>query len=87
MHRNRAEEPRSRGIPGVSVVTVRVERMSQPEIERPDRRRVVAEARRSSELEGARSTDASRADQDAYVRGEIDIDQLGERVRARYGLA
>lgn len=44
-------------------------------------------ARRSSELEGARSTDATRADQDAYVRGEIDIDQLGERVRARYGLA
>jgi hypothetical protein len=68
-------------------VAARVEGMSQSEIERPDRRRVVAEARRSSELEGARSTDASRADQDAYVRGEIDIDQLGERVRARYGLA
>ena len=34
-----------------------------------------------------RSTDVSRADQDAYVRGEIDIVRLGERVRARYGLA
>ncbi|MEP9384742.1 hypothetical protein [Nocardioides sp. KR10-350] len=52
-----------------------------------DRERAIADARRTSELEGARSTDATRADQDAYVRGEIDIDQLGERVRARYGLA
>jgi hypothetical protein len=60
--------------------------MSQTEIQRADRTRVVTDARRSSELEGARSTDATRADQDAYVRGEIDIDQLGERVRARYGL-
>ena len=30
---------------------------------------------------------AIRADQDAYVRGEIDIEQLGARVRARYNLA
>ncbi|ONI63418.1 hypothetical protein ALI44B_01415 [Leifsonia sp. ALI-44-B] len=52
-----------------------------------DRARVVAEARRSSELEGARSTEASRLDQDAYVRGEIDVSQLGARVRSRYGLA
>lgn len=52
-----------------------------------DRERAISDARRSSELEGARSTDATRADQDAYVRGEIDIDQLGERVRARYGIA
>lgn len=61
--------------------------MSQAESQRLDRSRVVAEARRSSELEGSRSSEATRADQDAYVRGEIDIDQLGERVRARYGLA
>lgn len=51
------------------------------------RKRAIADARRSSELEGSQSTAATRADQDAYVRGEIDIDQLGERVRARYGLA
>lgn len=50
------------------------------------RRRAIEDARRSSELEGSRSTDATRADQDAYVRGEIDIEKLGERVRARYGL-
>ena len=50
------------------------------------RKRAINDARRSSELEGSRSTDATRADQDAYVRGEIDIEKLGERVRARYGL-
>lgn len=51
------------------------------------RRRVIEDARRSSELEGSQSTGATRVDQDAYVRGEIDVDQLGQRVRARYGLA
>lgn len=51
------------------------------------RQRAIADARRSSELEGSRSSDATRADQDAYVRGEIDVEQLGQRVRARYGLA
>ena len=51
------------------------------------RRQVIDDARRTSELEGGRSTDATRADQDAYVRGEIDIHQLGERIHSRYGLA
>lgn len=55
------------------------------EIER--RKRAVEDARRSSELEGSRSTEATRSDQDAYVRGEIDIEQLGRRVRSRYGLS
>lgn len=50
------------------------------------RRRAVEDGRRSSELEGSRSSDATRADQDAFVRGEIDARQLGERVRARYRL-
>lgn len=39
-----------------------------------DRELAVADARHSSEFEGARSTDATRADQDAYVRGEIDVE-------------
>lgn len=51
------------------------------------RQQAIDDARRTSKLEGGRSTDATRADQDAYVRGEIDIEQLGERVRSRYGLA
>lgn len=50
------------------------------------RKRAIDDARRSSELEGSCSTEATRVDQDAYVRGEIDIEKLGERVRARYGL-
>ena len=53
---------------------------------RTPRELAVDDARRSSELEGARSTPATRADQDAYVRGEIDIEQLSRRVRERYGL-
>ena len=50
------------------------------------RERAIRAARTTSELEGARSTDATRADQDAYVRGEIDLAELGARVRARYNL-
>ncbi|WP_425552560.1 antitoxin VbhA family protein [Gordonia defluvii] len=52
-----------------------------------DRRtRSVRRIRRSSELEGASSTAASRADQDAYVAGAITADELGTRVRRRYGI-
>lgn len=50
------------------------------------RRRAVEDARRSSELEGSRSSDATRDDQDAFVHGEIDAGQLVERARARYRL-
>ncbi|WP_338890877.1 hypothetical protein [Rhodococcus sovatensis] len=52
-----------------------------------DRERAIDAARTNTALEGARSTDATRADQDAYVRGEIDIAELGQRVRSRYNLA
>lgn len=62
--------------------------MSTAEVSVEQRRlRAVADARRSSEIEGSRSTEATRRDQDAYVRGEIDIDQLGQRVRERYGIS
>ena len=50
------------------------------------RERAVTDARHTSELEGSHSTLATRADQDAYKRGEIEVDQLSQRVRARYGL-
>ncbi|OZC65038.1 hypothetical protein CH306_18465 [Rhodococcus sp. 15-725-2-2b] len=49
-----------------------------------DRARAIDAARTSSALEGGRSTDATRADQEAYVRGEIDIVELGRRERGRY---
>ncbi|WAM19497.1 hypothetical protein [Rhodococcus sp. JS3073] len=59
----------------------------RPLDDRARRERAIRAARTTSELEGSRSTDLTRADQDAYVRGEIDIEQLGSRVRARYNLA
>ncbi|WP_371829452.1 hypothetical protein [Rhodococcoides yunnanense] len=44
-----------------------------------DRARAIDAARTSSALEGGRSTDATRVDQEADVRGEIDIAGLGSR--------
>lgn len=42
--------------------------------------------RRSTELEGSRSTDATRADQLAYARGSITAAELADRVRRRYNV-
>ncbi len=47
----------------------------------------VAEATHSAELEGQAVSPATLADGDQYVRGDIDVDELGLRVRARYGVA
>ena len=41
--------------------------------------------RHSTAMEGGKSSAADRADQDAYVRGEITIDELVERAKAQYG--
>ncbi|MBU3706666.1 MAG: hypothetical protein FGM50_08280 [Mycobacterium sp.] len=57
------------------------------EVQKMQRRaKVVRAIRRSSELEGSRSTDATRADQDAYARGTITAAELGDRVRRRYNV-
>ncbi|GAB37527.1 antitoxin VbhA family protein [Gordonia sputi] len=48
--------------------------------------RRVRAIRRTTALEGVRSTDATRADQVAYAKGEIDLTQLGQLVRQRYNL-
>ncbi|MBA0045109.1 hypothetical protein [Mycobacteroides sp. LB1] len=40
--------------------------------------------RRGTELEGSRSTDAIRAGQNAYLRGDIGAGELLERIRRRY---
>jgi len=48
--------------------------------------KAVRAIRRSSELEGASSTAATRADQLAYVRGTITASELGDRVRRRYNV-
>nr|WP_245154176.1 hypothetical protein [Rhodococcus sp. 1R11] len=58
--------------------------MGRPSV---DRVLAIDAARINRALEGACSTEATRADQDAYVRGEVDIAELGHRVRSRYGLS
>ena len=55
------------------------------EVQKAQRRvKAVKAIRRSTELEGSRSTNATRADQDAYARGTITAAELGDRVRRRY---
>jgi Antitoxin VbhA len=57
------------------------------EMEKTERRaKAVRSIRRSSELEVSRSTAATRADQDDYVRGAITAAELGDRVRRRYNI-
>ena len=51
------------------------------------RQRAVDDVRHSSAMEGLRSSEAAHADQDAYARGEITLDELDARSRARHGLA
>ncbi|WP_077101750.1 antitoxin VbhA family protein [Mycobacterium terramassiliense] len=48
--------------------------------------KAVRATRRSTELEGSRSTDATRADQVAYARGTLTAAELRDRVRRRYNL-
>ena len=50
------------------------------------RMKTVQSARCSTQLEGASSTAATRADQLAYVQGTITAAQLGDQVRQRYGV-
>lgn len=47
--------------------------------EQARRRAIVEEARHSSEMEGGRSSEVDRALQEAYVRGELTLDQFLER--------
>ena len=54
--------------------------------EQARRRKAVDAARHSSEMEGARSDEPTRTDQEAYVRGELTVDDLLKRVRHRQDL-
>ena len=57
------------------------------EVQKTQRRvKAVRAIRRSTELEGSRSTDATRADQVAYARGNITAAELRDRVRRRYNV-
>ena len=56
--------------------------MQVTKVQKTDRRvKAVRATRRSTELEGLRSTNATRADQAAYARGTITARELGDRVR------
>lgn len=52
-----------------------------------ERERVVAEAAHSSAMEGLTAGAEYRADAAAYAAGDFDVDELGRRTRARWGLA
>jgi len=54
--------------------------------QRAERELQVAEAIHSGEMEGLHMTQATKADAGKYVAGEIDLAELEERVRARYGI-
>lgn len=58
--------------------------MTQTAEENHRRARVILAARCSTELERVRSTDATRADQDAYAGGAISAAELVARVQRRY---
>ncbi|MDE9363980.1 antitoxin VbhA family protein [Luteipulveratus sp. YIM 133132] len=46
----------------------------------------IERARHSTAMEGGTTPPETRADQDAYARGEIDEDEMVRRFRARYDL-
>lgn len=55
--------------------------------ERSRRRRHIDESRHDAALDGLHGTDETLADEEDYVAGLIDLDELGRRVRSRYGVA
>lgn len=55
--------------------------------ERAARREGIDRARHSIEMEGGQVSDEARALQEAYVRGEFDVDELVARTRALHGLS
>lgn len=69
--------------PGHTAGKMRLMAISLRDSEQARRRRQVDQARASSALEGLRSDDDARHDQEAYTRGEIDVDELVARARAR----
>jgi hypothetical protein len=57
------------------------------EVQKARRRaKAVRAARWNTELEGSRSTNATRADQVSYVRGTITSAELQNRIRRRYNV-
>lgn len=55
--------------------------------QRVERERKVAEAIHSGEMEGLQTSNAAKVDAGKYIAGEVDLAELEERVRSRYGIA
>jgi hypothetical protein len=55
--------------------------------EQVEREEAVRQACHSIEMEGGTVTPETKADLDAYARGEIDEPEMMRRYRARYGIA
>lgn len=54
--------------------------------EQAERERVITAAIHSGKMEGLSVTEATRADADSYITGELNLDELAAKVRARYGI-
>ena len=65
----------------VGAVSVTNSKPTITAVEQARRRRAVDKARHSTEMEGSRSSCANREAQEAYVRGEIEVDELIELSR------
>lgn len=60
--------------------------MSINEEEQARRVEAFRQARHSSEMEGGRTSEEARADQDEFAEGRISEDELHRRIRVRHGL-
>jgi hypothetical protein len=60
--------------------------MTASPVAHAERKRRVAEALHSGEMEGFTVDPETKVDSDDYIAGVIDSDELVARARARYGL-
>jgi len=51
-----------------------------------ERRRRVNEVAHSQEMDGGKVSEASLAIAELYIKGEIDVHELGVRIRVMYGI-
>ena len=65
---------------------ISIEEYRRRSIAKAERRRRVAEAIHSGQMEGRQATDAGQVDAQEYTAGRIDSDELAVRARARHGL-
>ena len=72
----------SRPLPAKAPIAGQSDLVNHEAFDRDARQFAIDQARASSALEGQRSSDQAHADQDAYVRGEISIDELICRAHA-----